>query len=82
MTNPSNSPCTGICTLDSRLKQCVGCYRTLNEIGGWCRMDARDTEEVWSALPSRIEAYKAYVAENGFGTAIPEIIHPLPKKTG
>jgi len=32
---PARSPCTGVCTLDSAQRLCLGCGRTLGEIAEW-----------------------------------------------
>ncbi|QNE33409.1 DUF1289 domain-containing protein [Sphingomonas sp. NBWT7] len=34
------TPCIGICRLDDEGEMCLGCYRTLDEIGAW-----RDADE-------------------------------------
>jgi predicted Fe-S protein YdhL (DUF1289 family) len=47
------SPCTQICTLDGEL--CIGCGRTLDEIGGWS--GASSAERL--AILARIKAAKA-----------------------
>ena len=41
-----NSPCIGICNIGP-LGLCSGCYRTLDEIAGWLRLDA---EAQWAVL--------------------------------
>ena len=33
------SPCINICSIGPK-GWCLGCYRTLNEIAGWVRLDA------------------------------------------
>lgn len=35
---PVNSPCISLCTLDEN-DVCVGCFRAVNEITQWLRMD-------------------------------------------
>jgi predicted Fe-S protein YdhL (DUF1289 family) len=34
-TAPAPSPCIGVCQLDSMGRYCIGCLRTLGEIGEW-----------------------------------------------
>jgi predicted Fe-S protein YdhL (DUF1289 family) len=34
-----NSPCINVCSIGPR-GWCSGCYRTLDEIAGWIRLDA------------------------------------------
>jgi predicted Fe-S protein YdhL (DUF1289 family) len=57
--NPDNlpaSPCVGICTVDKETKTCIGCYRTLKEIGAWRTMTLDQKREVVSACRARAEA--------------------------
>ncbi len=35
VTASVESPCIGICRLDDEGEMCLGCYRTLDEIGAW-----------------------------------------------
>ena len=46
-----SSPCLNICTLDER-GVCRGCYRTLDEIAAWMRMNPA---EQWATV-DRAEA--------------------------
>ncbi|GAA5193690.1 DUF1289 domain-containing protein [Ferrimonas gelatinilytica] len=46
------SPCVGWCQLDE-LKRCLGCYRTLEEIASWSRLDASQRQAVWAKLAER-----------------------------
>lgn len=46
------SPCTKVCTIDARGVTCLGCGRTLDEIGRWGGM--RDDERL--AIMARLEA--------------------------
>jgi predicted Fe-S protein YdhL (DUF1289 family) len=36
--DPVTSPCVSICTVDRALGLCIGCLRTLQEIGSWRAM--------------------------------------------
>ena len=36
---PLPSPCVQICRIDARTGWCEGCWRRLEEIGGWMTMD-------------------------------------------
>ncbi|AYJ87176.1 DUF1289 domain-containing protein [Sphingomonas paeninsulae] len=40
------SPCTQICTIDARENVCVGCGRTLDEIGAWSGATAGDRRAI------------------------------------
>ncbi len=48
------SPCTRVCAVHPRLKLCVGCGRSLDEIAGWMAFDAGERALVMAALPSRL----------------------------
>lgn len=54
--NPDNlpaSPCVSICTVDKESKMCIGCFRTLKEIGAWRAMDLDQKREVIAACKVR-----------------------------
>lgn len=36
------SPCTKVCKLDPAHQVCVGCFRTVQEIGSWIYMDEEE----------------------------------------
>ena len=35
MQTRTKSPCVGTCTLDQASRYCIGCLRTVEEIGAW-----------------------------------------------
>jgi uncharacterized protein len=47
------SPCIGICTLDRKSGFCLGCKRTVEEIGRWMMMDDPERQKVIDQLPAR-----------------------------
>ncbi|MEM6375118.1 MAG: DUF1289 domain-containing protein [Pseudomonadota bacterium] len=47
------SPCVKLCVVHPEAKICTGCYRTLEEIGGWSQMSADHRAKVMAELPSR-----------------------------
>lgn len=47
------SPCTGVCTLDSERKVCLGCGRTLDEIAGWGSADDATRRAILARLKDR-----------------------------
>jgi predicted Fe-S protein YdhL (DUF1289 family) len=47
-----NSPCIGICNIGSQ-GWCQGCYRTLDEIARWMRLDAATRMAVLRACDDR-----------------------------
>lgn len=50
---PIATPCIKVCIVDGESSLCLGCYRTLPEIGGWARMAEEDRERVMAELPRR-----------------------------
>lgn len=51
------SPCIKVCRLEG--DTCLGCHRSLDEIGRWSRMDAAEREVIWE----RLDALPEWVAE-------------------
>lgn len=47
------SPCNKVCVIDAASGLCVGCGRTLAEIGGWISMTADERRRVMDELPAR-----------------------------
>ncbi len=47
------SPCVRICVVHPTEQICTGCYRTLDEIARWSRMDSSERAEIMDALPAR-----------------------------
>ncbi|KUJ80678.1 hypothetical protein AVO45_06490 [Ruegeria marisrubri] len=47
------SPCVQICVVHPTERICTGCYRTIDEISRWSRMDASERAEIMADLPSR-----------------------------
>lgn len=47
------SPCVSICTIDKETKRCIGCFRTLNEIGAWRSMTLDQKRDVVAACKVR-----------------------------
>ena len=50
---PPGSPCIGICRIDPARALCEGCWRTLDEIAVWSRLDEAGRRAVWALLPER-----------------------------
>jgi uncharacterized protein len=51
---PIKSPCIKVCAVDGQTGYCLGCGRTLPEIGRWVQMGAEGRTEVTERLPARI----------------------------
>jgi predicted Fe-S protein YdhL (DUF1289 family) len=51
--NEIESPCVKICVVHPEARICTGCYRTIDEITRWSKMDSDARREVMAALPER-----------------------------
>ena len=51
--NEIDSPCVKICVVHPEARLCVGCLRTLDEIGQWSKMTPEDRRAVMATLPDR-----------------------------
>lgn len=51
---PIKTPCIKVCAVDGHTGYCLGCGRTLPEIGRWVQMGPQGRDEVLARLPSRI----------------------------
>ncbi len=49
------SPCIQVCAVDGQTGYCLGCGRTLGEIGGWTGFDDEGREKVIAQLPARMQ---------------------------
>ena len=47
------SPCVKLCQIHPVEKLCIGCYRTLEEIGAWSRLTPEARRAIMDELPSR-----------------------------
>ena len=52
----TESPCVRICAIDGRTGLCVGCGRTLAEIGAWAALSPEQRSRVMQELPARLAA--------------------------
>jgi predicted Fe-S protein YdhL (DUF1289 family) len=48
-----SSPCTKVCTIDPRSKLCIGCSRSLQEIGNWSGLSEGERLRIMAELPQR-----------------------------
>lgn len=48
------TPCRRICAVDGMTGLCVGCGRTLKEIGGWTGFSDAERDAIMRALPERL----------------------------
>ena len=51
------SPCISVCRMSDDTTYCEGCWRTLDEIGGWGQRTAQDKRIVWQLIGERLAAY-------------------------
>lgn len=52
----AESPCNNVCKMDEQTGWCLGCYRTLAEIGAWSGLDEARKHLVIDRLAERREA--------------------------
>lgn len=50
------SPCINLCRMDAASGLCLGCFRTLDEIARWSRLDDAAREAILAAVASRRQA--------------------------
>jgi predicted Fe-S protein YdhL (DUF1289 family) len=51
--SPIDTPCNKVCVIDAACGLCIGCGRTLAEIGGWISMTADERRRIMTELPVR-----------------------------
>ena len=47
------TPCIKVCVVDGASSLCLGCFRTLSEIGGWSGLSDEERAAVMAELPAR-----------------------------
>jgi predicted Fe-S protein YdhL (DUF1289 family) len=50
---PIATPCIKVCIVDGESGLCMGCFRSLPEVGRWGRMDPRERAEIMAGLDAR-----------------------------
>lgn len=50
---PIRTPCVKVCFMDDESGLCLGCFRTLDEIGGWSALTEAERDAVIATLPGR-----------------------------
>ena len=48
-----DSPCVKLCSIHPAERICVGCYRSMEEIGAWSSLSSEVRLEIMAKLPSR-----------------------------
>ena len=51
------SPCISVCHMSADTGWCEGCWRSLDEIGGWGQTSNESKRVVWSRIAQRITAH-------------------------
>ena len=59
MSDPIWSPCKKICVVDPAQSLCVGCFRTLDELGRWTLMTRDEHLTIKAELSAREARYRA-----------------------
>ncbi len=54
ITRPVASPCINVCQLDASGGMCVGCGRTITEIGKWMVLNPDERNQIVGQLPARL----------------------------
>ncbi|MDP3599687.1 MAG: DUF1289 domain-containing protein [Bosea sp. (in: a-proteobacteria)] len=54
-----SSPCVKLCQLDPATRLCLGCGRSLNEIGRWSNLSETERRAIMTELPARLGARKS-----------------------
>ena len=47
------SPCVGVCSIDPKIKLCVGCLRSTDEIAIWPQIDNKKALEIMREVKKR-----------------------------
>ena len=47
------TPCVQVCIVDGPSGLCLGCFRSLQEIGGWSRMSDEERAKIMGELDGR-----------------------------
>ena len=58
MTEPIWSPCKRVCVVDPNAAMCVGCFRTMDELGRWMSMTQQERLAIKAELKAREAAYR------------------------
>ncbi|HYC97427.1 DUF1289 domain-containing protein [Brevundimonas sp.] len=53
------TPCVKVCIVDGASGLCLGCWRTLSEIGGWSGLSDDERAAIMAELPARAARARA-----------------------
>jgi uncharacterized protein len=54
-----SSPCNRVCVVHPAARICIGCGRSLDEIGRWLALSEDERTAIMAQLPARLDALKA-----------------------
>ncbi|RUM27596.1 DUF1289 domain-containing protein [Rhizobium vallis] len=60
------TPCIHVCSMDPASGFCVGCGRTLQEIGGWMGFSDAERCRIMALLPARVSGVVSNHAKTNF----------------
>ena len=58
MNDEIDSPCIDICTIDRDSGECIGCGRTLDEIGNWANFNNLKKKKILENLNTKNKIYQ------------------------
>lgn len=58
MTEPIWSPCKRVCVVDPNAAMCVGCFRTMDELGRWMNLTQAERLAIKPELKAREATYR------------------------
>lgn len=78
------SPCIKLCVVHPETRLCVGCFRSIDEIGSWSKKTSEERQAIMAELPARSsQLIKRRGGRMGRLTAGNDIqALPLPDQTG
>lgn len=59
------SPCIRVCVIDEEHRLCVGCGRTLDEIGAWLTMPDAERRRIMTLLDERLRKVSGSTQREG-----------------
>ncbi|MFG1346339.1 DUF1289 domain-containing protein [Xanthobacter autotrophicus DSM 431] len=57
------TPCIKLCVVEPLSSLCIGCGRSLREIGAWASYTPQDRAAIMATLPARLQRLKAMAPE-------------------
>ncbi|HZC57036.1 MAG TPA: DUF1289 domain-containing protein [Xanthobacteraceae bacterium] len=57
-----SSPCNRVCVVHPASRLCIGCGRSLDEIGRWIALNEAERSQIMAQLPARLAAINGVTA--------------------